>query len=193
MIDSEIYYPKGEKQMMKLKEAALEIAIGELGKGEEEDNNSGPDIEKYLNGLAEPPSNWCAAFVCWCYQKASGLSEILQHYSINNLYPTTGLLPPFDYTLSARNLFNQFKNEESIGSQFLRTDKQPTPGDLLFFWRGNLGSWMGHVGIIEDVSSRFIHTIEGNKGKFPSKVSRYYYPANPDSISTFLGFGNIGL
>ena len=170
---------------MTLKQAALEIAIGEIGKGEYGSNNAGPDIEKYLNGLAEPPSNWCAAFISWCYLEASFNRDIIKKNQIM----------PFQYTLSARNLFNQFKKKAiNLGESlegFVELTKEPEPGDLIFFWRESPKSWMGHVGIIEKLDDKLIYTIEGNKGEFPALVKRCYYSKNPKSIPTLLGFGKV--
>jgi len=154
---------------MNIKEMAINFAILEIGKGEEEKNNFGPDIEKYLNGLAEPPSNWCAGFISWCYLKAS--EEL-------------GILPPFKYSLSARALMNQFK----VGGPVLKIVETPAPGDLAFWWRGARNSWMGHVGIVEKVENDLFFTIEGNIGIFPALVNRFYHPFTSENL---LGFGGI--
>ena len=170
---------------MKLKEIALNIAQGYLGKGEEGKNNSGIFIENCLWGLAEPPANWCAGFVCLCYYKATPTFN----ESKENFKPTSF---PFAYTLSARSLMNEFRNSTRKLS-FIEPDtiEKLEPGDLIFFWRGDKNSWMGHVGIIEEIDNKFILTIEGNKGKFPSVVARYYYHVN--HIPSLLGFGSVNL
>jgi hypothetical protein len=155
------------------KEIAVNLAIKELGHGEEGSNNAGPHIEKYLNHLVEPPANWCTAFVCWIYYQAFGAPIYLN--------------PPFEYTLSARNLLNQFSY--SHNPKIWTDEIKPKRGDLIFFWRDKPNSWMGHVGIIEYVGPKWIGTIEGNKGSFPSKVSRHKYDKN--NIPHFLGFGHI--
>lgn len=156
--------------MNSLTRLVLDVAISEIGKGEKGKNNAGPDIEKYLNGIAEPPANWCAAFISYCFKTATDHLDI-------------GM--PFEYTLSARHMMNQieFKGTGTIQ----KTD--PEAGDLLFLWRGSKNSWMGHVGIIENVSEKFIHTIEGNRGSYPSKVRPEIYPIN--YIPCLLGYGRI--
>jgi hypothetical protein len=159
------------------KETALQIAIKEIGNGEQGENNSGPFVQKYLLGLVEPPTNWCAAFVCWCYYQAMGAP----------IY----LLPPFPYTLSARKLMNELNKSDNIRIYVNKIN--PKRGDLIFFWRESPTSWMGHVGIIEYAGPKWIGTIEGNKGKFPSKVARYKYPADTLKIPKFLAFGHIDL
>lgn len=155
---------------MTLKELALEIAQGEIAAGacEQDENNAGPFVEKYLNGLAEPPANWCAAFISWCFVQAS----------------QTILMMPFKYSLSARAIYNEFKRNQKIIDL-------PVPGDLIFFWRGSKDSWMGHIGIVHDIDldSNRIYTIEGNRGKFPAKVDYYEYKF--DAIPQLLGFGSV--
>lgn len=72
--------------------AALQAAIGEMRAGAREvsANNSGPWVEKYLNGIVPSPANWCAGFVSWCYAHAP--SAI-----------------PFRYSLGARDIRAQFR------------------------------------------------------------------------------------
>jgi hypothetical protein len=152
---------------MKISGAALHFAVGELGKGEIGGNNAGPTIQKYLEGFAEPPANWCAAFISWCYYMASR-DDV-----------------PFTYTLSARALFNEFKHKAKPGISLVDI---PGPGDLMFFWRGSKNSWMGHVAMVEKTDDKYVYVIEGNIGKFPSQVKRSAYPRNP---STLLGFGRV--
>jgi len=152
--------------MTKLIEQVLLIAEGELGLGEEGENNAGPVIEKYLNGLAEPPANWCAAFISWCFYTAS--LELIW-------------TPPFKYSLSARSIYNDFGFKNWI-------KLKPECGDLIFFWRESPSSWMGHIGIVTDVLRNSIRTIEGNKGVFPAKVARYSYTC---PVPQLLGYGRI--
>ncbi len=159
-----------------LKELALQIAIGELGNGEEGKNNAGPHIEKYLNGLAEPPANWCAAFVSWCYLQAS--RSTINHYAL-----------PFDYTLSARSMMNQIKANSLLPPELISFSKsKPKKGDLVFFWRDNPDSWMGHVGIVAFAGLHSINVIEGNIEKFPAKVKYTLYKRDHERL---LGYGHI--
>jgi hypothetical protein len=171
---------------MTLLETALEIGEieYELGAGEEGTNNSGPFVHKYLNELAEPPANWCAAFVCWCIREACN---------------QFGIEMPFEYTLSARRIFNIFRNNGWIVEQHT----EPIPGDLIFFWRGDVNGWMGHVGFVKDtyeerkiseidgseLYKKIVKTLEGNKGYFPARVNHYKY--DYAHIPQFLGFGRL--
>ena len=72
------------------------------------------------------------------------------------------------YTLRARDYLTLGKKVQN-----------PQPGDIAVFSRGQ-GS--GHVGIVEKVSGPSIVTIEGNTGKFPSKVKRITYKSKPRNL-----------
>lgn len=161
---------------------ALEFGIMEYnaGAGEEGNNNAGHWVRKYLNGLAEPPANWCAAFVCWCVKEACNCFSIPM---------------PFEYTLSARKIFNIFKANNWILQPHTEL---PQFGDIIFFWRDNPNSWMGHIGFVKDVYEREtnpvtiikeVETLEGNKGYFPAKVNYYHYDYH--MVPCLLGYGRI--
>jgi len=160
---------------MLLKELALEIAQDEIAAGacEQDENNAGPFVEKYLNGLAEPPANWCAGFISWCFWEASG------KFSGN---PDGSM--PFEYSLSARAIYNEFRRVHKIIDP-------PQQGDLIFFWRGSKDSWMGHIGIVFDVDldSDNLITIEGNQGAFPAKVKYCRYKLS--AVPQLLGYGSV--
>lgn len=171
---------------MNLSEMALLIGEHEyeIGAGEEGENNSGPFVHKYLNELAEPPANWCAAFVCWCYLEASKRFDVEM---------------PFEYTLSARKIYNIFREKNWI----IDVHKSPQPADLIFFWRGDQYGWMGHIGFVKDIYEetktseldgtqiykKWIKTLEGNKGYFPARVNHYKY--NYANVPQLLGYGRM--
>jgi len=165
-------------RQLEIQKKALGFAIMEYdaGAGEEGNNNSGPFVRKYLNGLQEPPANWCSAFVCWCIKEACECMAIPM---------------PFEYTLSARRLFNIYKANGWIA-------EHPEEADIVFFWRDNPLSWMGHVGFVLSVYDKEIATnswikrlesIEGNKGYFPARVNKYKYDAT--NVPQLLGYGRI--
>lgn len=162
--------------IMQLKELALEIAQAEIAAGacEQDENNAGPFVEKYLHGLAEPPANWCAGFVSWCFNEAC--------ICLRDKYGALSM--PFNYSLSARAIYNEFRRNGKIVDV-------PAIGDLVFFWRGSKNSWMGHVGIVYDIDldTDMLITIEGNNGKFPAKVNYYYYKFS--AVPQLLGYGDL--
>ena len=131
-------------------------AKAEIGNGEIGGNNKGDYVKKYNRGLEAP---WCAGFV----------SYILTESNIDSL----------EYSLSAKAIYNEAKQENRL------TD-YPQAGDLIVFWRGSKGSWKGHIGIIEKIANNAVHTIEGNIGAYPAKVSRFKYDVG--NIPKLLGF-----
>lgn len=149
--------------------AALEAAIAEMRAGAREEgaNNSGPWVEKYLNGLAGIPNNWCGGFVSWCYGHAP-----------------EGM--PFRYSLGARDIRNQFQRK---GWAFDAGDRIPEPGDIVAWWRGQLQGWQGHIGLVHHVDDGILYTIEGNKGGFPAPVRVFDYVLS--RMDRLLGFGRV--
>ena len=142
---------------------ALEVAIEEIGKGEEGGNNSGPHIAKYKliedDGDPDDDGAWCAAFLSWCIEEACRrLGEEM----------------PLKRSQGAKRLF---KNTGKAGA-FV---SQPRPGDLVCWDRGAPGSWQGHIGIVEKVEEGVLYTVEGNVGRYPSKVRRFMHDLNRQS------------
>lgn len=130
-----------------LQDKIVIIAQKEIGKGEIIANNKGKDITRYFQGKRE--GAWCCVFVSWVLSE-SDISEL-------------------GYNVSSRKLFNKARELGWVV-------EHPQKGDLIVFWRENKNSWKGHIGIIERVSCGEIISIEGNVGKFPSKVKRVKYP-----------------
>lgn len=147
--------------------AALIAALGEMqqGAGEAGANNSGPWVEKYLDGLTPPPANWCAGFVSWCYRHAPG-----------------GI--PFRYSLGARDVRNQFQRK---GWTYAARDGLPEPGDIVVWWRGQQEGWQGHIGLVHHYSDGILYTVEGNKGGYPAPVRVFDYVLS--RMDRLLGFG----
>ena len=147
--------------------AALRIALAEMEAGSREigGNNRGQFVAKYLNGIIDPPANWCAAFVSWCFdQTPQGI--------------------PFEYSLGARDIRTQFRRR---GWAFDARDETPQPGDIVAWWRGQPDSWMGHIGFVLRVQDGILYTVEGNKGGFPAPVNTFDYVLS--RMDRLLGFG----
>ncbi len=143
---------------------ALEVAISQIGRGEEGGNNRGPDVEKYIHP-ARPPQNWCGGFASWCYEAAAG---------------ELGAPLPFARSLGAKRLG---ANVAAVGRRF--TDPtEARPGDLMVFHRGAHGSWMGHVAMVDDavIDGPCVPTIEGNAGP---KVKRWVRSVDRDRFAWF--------
>jgi hypothetical protein len=147
--------------------AALAAALGELngGAGEVGGNNSGPWVLKYLNGMAEEGSSWCAGFVSWCFaQNASGT--------------------PFAYTLSARDMLSEFKDKGWTHEP--NSGYEPLPGDIVVWWREKLTGWKGHVGLVHQSLDGMLYTIEGNKSP---QVQGFSYVLS--RMEKLLGYGHV--
>ena len=149
--------------------AALRVAMQEMGAGSREigGNNQGRFVTKYLNGLADPPANWCAGFVSWCF-----------------LQTNQGI--PFDYSVGARDIRNQFRRK---GWAFDAGDKTPQAGDIVVWWRGQREGWQGHIGLVVRCEHGILHTVEGNKGGFPAPVNTFDYVLS--RMDRLLGFGRV--
>lgn len=88
---------------------------------------------------------WCASFVSWCFTKAYGL-DAAKRLLCGGLhcYTPTGA--------------NRFKNK---GQYIKRGQGRPKAGDVVYFYSSSKGR-IGHVGIVEKVSTSKVYTIEGN-------------------------------
>ena len=138
----------------------LVVAKEEIGNGEEGGNNSGPHVAKYKSILDDNDDDddgaWCAAFVSWCAEEACRRME--------------STLP-----------FKRSQGAKQLGKRIAAAGRkldEPEPGCVVVWDRGKLKpngkpSWMGHIGIVERVEDGIMHTIEGNVGRFPSKVRRF--------------------
>jgi hypothetical protein len=148
--------------------AALTTAISEIRAGAREigADNSGPFVQKYLNGLSPTPANWCAGFVSWCFaQHANGI--------------------PYQYSVGARDIRFQFRERGWL----LDDNVVPEPGDIIVWWRGQPNGWKGHIGLVHHSSNGIVFTIEGNKGRFPAPVRGFDYVLS--RMPRLLGFGRV--
>lgn len=141
--------PPEEPGQSGLGRKALAYAINELkaGAGEVGGNNRGPWVKKYLEpGRGVEGNSWCAAFVSWCYlQAVDGHMHQM----------------PFTYSIGARDIYNQMRNKgwsfDNLGA------RQPTPGDIVCWWRESPSSWKGHIGLVHHCKDGFLYTVEGNR------------------------------
>ncbi len=148
---------------------ALEIAVGELGKGETGRNNQGPHVAKYRGD--RKAGAWCASFVGWCWEKAARQRMIEM---------------PFKRSNGAKRIY---KNAGKAGTFVDR----PQPGDLVCWQRGNgrpEDAWKGHVGLVFEVDDdgKTFKSIEGNVGKFPAKVGIFSHHVGEKRL---IGFARV--
>lgn len=116
---------------------ALEIAETQLYVREKTGKNDGVEIKKYLNSVGLPEGYaWCAAFVFWCFEQAAIALNVP-----NPLVRTAGVL----------NHWNNTKGQ--------KIQKDPQPGDIFIM---DYGKGLGHMGIVSEVFSDRVVTIDGN-------------------------------
>lgn len=112
----------------------LNVARRELGYKEGANNNTKYGADYGLNY-----NPWCQMFIWWCAKQA-GIGE--------NIIPKTASCPT---------AYNWFKNKGQVIPAV-----EAKAGDIIFFtWTGNTSP--AHVGIVENVNSNIITSIEGNK------------------------------
>ena len=140
----------------KFRSKLIKVARSELGNGEVKRNNSGPHVERYARSVGmETPILWCAAFVSYCYYKTCKRLD---------------QKPIRIGRANAKRLSDAVIAHE--GLEVHLDDMQP--GDFVVWHRGTK-EYQGHIGICSrvDKTENVFYTIEGNKGKYPSKVRAY--------------------
>jgi len=145
--------PQVQEAKSKLLEEVLKIASKEEGVREVPvGSNWGPKVKEYLNSVdINFPAFWCAAFVYWCFEKAS---EKLSKR--NPVFKTGHVLTHWnnaDSKVIAKN--DAVNNPELI-----------EPGSIFII---STGGGAGHTGIVESVHGGYITTIEGNTNEAGSR------------------------
>lgn len=140
-----------------LSQNTVQVALAQLGRGESGGNNRGPWVETYrMDKVAGP---WCAAFVSWCYHKA--WAALHGHKTITEAPRRLRRTCPLKWSSGARR-----------ATEGLERVLEPLPGDLVLWERGSKGG-TAHLGLFlyhTLPNDGLFGTIEGNKGKYPSKV-----------------------
>ncbi|MDR2672501.1 MAG: CHAP domain-containing protein [Coriobacteriales bacterium] len=136
-------------------------------------SGSGDIVEVALSQLGNPRGapywswygfgsrvEWCACFVSWCANECG--------------YIEAGVIPRFSWVPSGVQWFRD-------AGRFQERDYSPQPGDIIFFdWQGDGES--DHVGIVEYVEGRYVHTIEGNSS---DAVNRRTYSISSNAIEGY--------
>lgn len=150
---------------------ALRTAFAEMEAGAQEigKNNSGEWVKKYIHGIVDLPANWCAGLFSWCWWES-----------------VKTMTMPFHYSLGARDIRQQFARK---GWAYEPGEKDPLPGDAVFWWRGRPDGWMGHIGFVVMRQNGILYTLEGNKGPFPAPVRTFSYVES--RMEKILGFGRM--
>ncbi len=154
-----------------IRDTLAEVAITQIGLGEEVSNNSGPYITLIRRGLRVFGGGaWCAAFVSYALEQAFALHG--------------RKLPKGVRSRSARKLFRNLIRK-------MKATKHRTPrvGDIeLMKRRGGK-----HIGVVVWVSrcGEYWTNVEGNVGRFPAKVKRVQHKGQGNTKS--LGFARLPL
>lgn len=134
----------------------LVIALAEVGYLEKKSNSQldsktanagtnnytkyGRDMHALYPSVMDFPAAWCDCFVDWCFYKAYGITnaKALLGGDFN------------DYTVASAQLY---KNKNAWYTS------NPKKGDQIFFKNSTR---INHTGLVYDVDSRYVYTIEGN-------------------------------
>lgn len=144
-----------------LPDAVLVMARSQLGLGEEGGDNKGPEVDKYRHGKTR--GAWCAYFVSWCIEQAC--EKLVRPM-------------PIKPSGSARVLFRRIAEAGTSVSV-------PLTGAVACWSRGAGNTWKGHIGLVSRVDGNQFWSIEGNRGRYPSKVREYNHEVGEAKL---LGF-----
>ena len=144
-----------------LGEAVLAEALADLDAGIREDlgRNDGHKIREYLApwGL-KPPQNWCSVAVAAWLSRACCLH---------------GLTQPIKGSPGAQATMAQLKRAGLWVPAQRLTSADLTPGAIIVWQRGKPGSWMGHIGVVDQPGEDgHVWTVEGNSGPRGDRVAR---------------------
>lgn len=136
----------------------IEVANAEIGYTEQ-----GNNITKYGTWYGNQ-FTWCAIFVAWCANQAGVPTSVIER------------------TASPEEMQSKFSEQ---GRYYTSPSKggttAPQPGDI-YFWTDGVSTY-SHVGIIVNVDSSYIYTVDGNWG---DRVAARTISRNH---SQFIGFG----
>lgn len=153
---------------MKAVDRLISVAEAEIGYLEKKSNRSLDDktanagsnnYTKYnrdlknWTGEGSIDAQWCQAFVDWCFIAAFGVEDAKKLIYVWTNYTPTGS--------------GAFKKKNRY---IKRGSGKPKRGDVIYFYSSAKGR-IGHVGIVYDVSSTKVYTIEGNTSGASSLVT----------------------
>lgn len=129
----------------------LTVAAAEEAKKVREipvNSNRGPDVEKYLSSVGLSGGNpWCCAFVYWCFNQTADTLGIA-----NPMVQTGGCLDHWQRAVAA--------GAERITAAAARNNPGLlVPGTIFII---DHGDGKGHTGLVENITSGYLTTIEGN-------------------------------
>ena len=153
--------PSGGVSRGTLGEAVLAEALTDLDAGIREDlgRNDGHKIREYLKPWRlKPPQNWCSVAVAAWLVRACRLH---------------GLPQPIKGSPGAQATMGQLKRAGLWVPAQRITPADLTPGAVIVWQRGRPGSWMGHIGLVDQPGEPgHVWTVEGNSGPRGDCVAR---------------------
>lgn len=149
----------------------LKIANTQIGIVENPPNsNRGKEIDLYLKSVGLNPSTgnypWCAAFVYWCFDKAS--KEL-------------GITNPLIKTAGVIDHWNRTKGVKIPVDVAIANPNKIKPGAVFIM---DFGKGLGHTGIVESINNGYITTIEGNTNNDNSREGYGVFKLNNRKINT---------
>jgi len=142
---------------------AVQLSISNAGV-QEVGENRGKAVEAYQASCVpplSPGSPWCAAVVRFRYKQAATQLGI----TYDKTFPRTGWTPNYSAWAKESGKWISKKVLESLGTETLH--KSVMPGDLVCFYMKSLGR-IAHIGMVTDVYSWGVATMEGNTSPEPS-------------------------
>lgn len=133
-------------------------------------SNRGSEVDEFIRCVGlQPPQHWCAAFVYWCFHKAS------QNLGIPNpVFKTAGCIDHWNKTTATK-----VTGEEAFDNPSLIQ-----PGSIFIIRTHSTDTWKGHTGIVIGVDGGFLHTIEGNAGPDPTSSGLGVYKLTKRKINS---------
>lgn len=160
--------------------SVIKIALNEVGYLEKASNsnldsfteNAGAanytkyarDIDTYYPSFYGGKINgqsWCDVFVDWCFIKAYGEAGAKKLLCQPSYSAGANVGESADYFIKANRLYKD----------------NPKPGDQIFITYD--GTSRDHTGLVVDVDSSYVYTVEGNSS---NAVRKHTYPLNDSSI-----------
>ncbi len=171
-------------------ERLLEVAIGELGEGEDRGGNT-----KYGTWTGVPDAEWCAEYLCWCVDQTDQrygtdlLQKVYPFYTASNVGRNWFIR---NGRYIARNgMVPEWGSQWFLGSgqRMEKNSYTPQPGDWMFFSTYANGDTT-HVAMVEFCTQKadgtvIVHVIEGNN---PDRVARNAYSIDNWAIQ---GYGTV--
>jgi hypothetical protein len=159
--------------------ATLQTALGQDGVRETQGRpNRGPRVDEYLVSVGLDPaagSAWCQAFVYWCFAQASRAADVP-----NPCVKTAGVLAHWAKSPQSARVYARAALDDP---SLIR------PGAVFIV---DHGSGKGHAGLVTQIASGEIATIEGNTNARGSREGDGVYRKTRAVGSINVGFIDYG-